>query len=162
MWLRVTSRMDTKVTCLKVIGLHAQNIIITIWGSIVNLIGGTYYDYSMCTRITTSIFNKTFIRAPKLWWKCITSFSCYQLFHLNNSHWHCFTRILLIFQGQSAYWQASIRHHSSTLHDIFLRYRTWSLNWIMLCTWLQLGFGFANHLFISIKNWVSRESRSKK
>jgi hypothetical protein len=41
MWLGVAPRMDTKKTCLKEIGLHAQNMII-ILGAIVHLIGGMY------------------------------------------------------------------------------------------------------------------------
>ena len=40
-WLGVAPRTDTKKTCLKEIGLHAQNMI-SILGSIVSMIGRTY------------------------------------------------------------------------------------------------------------------------
>ena len=41
MWLGVDPRADTKKMCLKDTGLRAQNIL-TILGSIVNMVGGTY------------------------------------------------------------------------------------------------------------------------
>lgn len=38
---------------------------ITILGSTINIIEGDLYDHLICTRISTMIMNKTFIRVPK-------------------------------------------------------------------------------------------------
>ena len=54
-----------KDTCLKEIGLHAQNMI-TIVASIIDLLGGNLYDHSMSTRIFTLILNKIYVWAPKI------------------------------------------------------------------------------------------------
>ena len=67
-WLQlgVTLRTNTKkITCLKEIGLHAQNML-TIIGSRVNIIGKgeTYiYDENMSTRTFTLTMNQILIRA---------------------------------------------------------------------------------------------------
>jgi hypothetical protein len=59
MWLSVAPRTDTKKIYLKVTRLHAQNMI-TILGSIVNIIGWTY-DHLTSMRMLTLIMNKIFI-----------------------------------------------------------------------------------------------------
>ena len=59
MWLGVAPRIDTKKTYLKETGLHAQNMI-TILGSINNIIGWTY-DHLMSMRMFTFIMNKIYI-----------------------------------------------------------------------------------------------------
>ena len=51
-----------KDTCSKEIGPHAQNMM-TIPGSIVNIIGGDLYDHLMSTRIFILIKQRIFIQA---------------------------------------------------------------------------------------------------
>ena len=46
--------------CLKEIGLHAQNML-SILGSMVNMIGEDLYDHLMSTRIFILIMNMIFI-----------------------------------------------------------------------------------------------------
>ena len=48
------------IMCLKEIGPHAQNML-TILGSIVNIILGDLYDHLMSMRIFTLMMNKIFI-----------------------------------------------------------------------------------------------------
>ena len=50
----------------KVIGLHAQNMLINI-GSIINIIGGDLYNNLMSIRIFTLTNNQIFIRALKIY-----------------------------------------------------------------------------------------------
>lgn len=131
------------ITCTKYYNNHLRLDSQSNWGSL--------YDYFMRTRVTTLIINKTFTRAPKLWWKCITSLSCcYQMFHSNNSQWHCFTRILLIFQVPiyllTSFYETSFQHltwHVPASPNIVTK-----LNNVV---WLRLGFGFgfANHLMLN-------------
>ena len=62
MWFGVAPRTDIEKKCaLKKIKLRAQNVI-TILGSIVNIIGGWgLYDHSMGTRTFYSIMNNIVI-----------------------------------------------------------------------------------------------------
>jgi hypothetical protein len=64
MWLGVPPRNGyQKDMPSKEIGLHAQNII-TILGSIINIIGWKVYDHLMSTEMLNLINNKMFICAP--------------------------------------------------------------------------------------------------
>jgi hypothetical protein len=49
----------------KEIELHAYNML-SILGSIINMIGGNLCDHSMSRTLFTLIMNKIFIRAPKV------------------------------------------------------------------------------------------------
>ena len=65
MWLDVDRRTDTKEMCVQErIGLHAQQML-TIVGSIVNMIRGNLHDHLTSMRIFTLISNKKFTRTPK-------------------------------------------------------------------------------------------------
>ena len=49
MWLGVDLKADAKKEMSsQEIGFHAQNML-SIWGSILNIIGGTYYNHLMST-----------------------------------------------------------------------------------------------------------------
>ena len=65
MWLGVDLRTNTKSVCSKEIGLLAQ-IMRTILGSRVNIIGGDLYDHSMKMRTFTLMMNKVLVRIPKI------------------------------------------------------------------------------------------------
>ena len=61
MWLGVNVRMDTKKDmCSKEIGLRAQDML-TIPGSVVNMIAADPYDHLMSRRVFTLIMNKMLI-----------------------------------------------------------------------------------------------------
>ena len=65
-----------KDTCLKEIGLHAQNMT-TILGSIVNIIGGRdRYDHLMSTKTFNMLIKEISIRAPKIMRKVAIASTC--------------------------------------------------------------------------------------
>jgi hypothetical protein len=66
MWLGADLRIDIKkYICSIEIGLRAQSML-TILGSIANMIGRTYMTTYMRMRIITLILNKIFIWTPKI------------------------------------------------------------------------------------------------